>query len=805
MNSFKQALRQFAAHPGYGLVTVLTLGLGIGVNTAIFSMARGVLLRRLPYSESGALVHIVPRIAGTVGGELYFSVPEVLDYARQTRTLAAVAEYHSMAFNLLGHGEPDRVETGVVSANFFRTFGVAPLLGRDFRAEDEQSGAEPTLLLTYGYWRDRFGEDPGVVGQRLRMNGRSILVIGVLPPLPEYPGKEKVFMPTSGCPFRSSEEMKRGRNLRMVSLWGRLRPGLTLSLARADLATVNARLQREYPAAAVAGMTVSVVPVAADLLGSFRQTLIVLLATACLVLLIACANAANLTYTRLLSRDKELLLRGALGASRSRLVRQMVTESMLTSLLGGILGCALAFAALRLLVAFAYRFTARAGDIRIDAPVLLFSLLLALAAGLASGWVPAAQALRRRDLGGALREESGRATASAGRRRFQSSMVAAQVGVSFVLLIGAGLMIRSLLELLRVDPGFRTARVLTATVELPFSKYGSDPQMVGFFQQLIEKLADHPRVVSAAVSSDVPMTGSEHVSLRIQGLPVAAGRAAPRADLHVASDEYFRTLDIPLLAGREFGRQDGRASPRVAIVNRELARRCWPERSPVGQHVALEVPGESGWRLVVGVVGDVRQQGLAAPAGSAIYLPFVQFPSPGTQVFVRTRGDPSAFVPELRAVVHAVDSEQPVADPRTLDEVYSASLAPARLTTSLVGLFAALALAITGIGIGAAVSFAVAERFREMAIRMALGASGHEVLYLLFRQAMGPVLSGLALGIAGAVFLTRLLGSLLYGVKPTDPVALAAALLVLLATGVVTCLIPARRGAKADPMAILRA
>jgi putative ABC transport system permease protein len=806
LQDLKMACRQIAAHPGYSLVTVLTLALGIGANTAIFSVARGVLLRPLPYRHGPALVRLLPRAAGQAAVNVDFAVPEVDDYRRQTQTLAAVMEYHSMTFNLIGHGEPDRVQTGVVSANFFRAFGVAPLLGRDFRAEDEQHGADPVLLLTYDYWQDRFGGDPGVVGQRLRMNDRPILVIGVLPRLPAYPGKDRVFMPTSSCPFRSAASTEASRTTRMVSLFGQLRPGASVERARADVATISARLQRAYPATAVAGMTVAVAPVREELVGGFRPTLLILFGTVGLVLLLACANAANLTFARLLSREKEVVVRAALGASRARLTRQLLTESVLTALLGGVVGCLLAVFALGTFVTFAHRFTPRADEIRVDGLVLLFSLAVSLAAGLAAGWLPIVQALRH-NLASALKEGAGRSTAAAGKRRFRDLMVAAQVGLSFVLLIGAGLMVRSLVRLLAVDPGFRPERVLTATLDLPFSKYATGPQVAAFYQRLLQEVAADPAVVSAAVSSDVPMAGSDLFtpSFRVEGQPTPPGQPAPRTELHVASEDYFRTLGISIVEGRAFTRQDDAQAQETVIVNRDLARQWWPNRSAIGQRLALDLPKHPGWRTVVGVAADVRHQGLAAQSRNALYLPFLQLPGPGTEIFVRTRSEPAAFLADLRGKVAAIDPEQPVSDGRTLEEVYSSALAPTRLTTLLLSLFAALALVITAIGIGAAVSFAVGERVQEMAIRMALGADGGNVLSLLFRRAMGPVLAGLALGLAAAYALTRLLSQLLFGVKPNDPLAVSAALLVLLAIGVLTCFLPARRAAKLDPASQLRA
>ncbi|HTQ80369.1 MAG TPA: ABC transporter permease, partial [Thermoanaerobaculia bacterium] len=799
IQDIKQAFRQIAAHPGFTLVTVLTLGLGIGANTAIFSVARGVLLRPLPYAHGGALVHIMPRAAGTAGDDLYFPVPEVFDYRRQTQTLSSVMEYHSMAFTLLGHGDPDRVQTGVVSSNFFHEFGVRPVLGRDFRPEDEQPGADPVLLLTYDYWRDRFGADPSIIGQRLRMNDKPILVVGVLPSLPSYPGKDQIFMPTESCPYRSKTSTKASRTFRLVSLWGRLKPGVTLEKAQADLSTIAARDQKEYPAAAIAGMSLSLVPVREELVGHFRPTLVILFGTVGLVLLLACANAANLTFARLLSREKEVVVRAALGASRGRLIRQLLTESVLTSLIGGAVGCLMAISGLGLLIAFTSRFTPRATEVHIDAPVLLFSLVLSVLVGLASGWVPTVQALRH-NLAAALKEGTGRSTASVGKRRFRDLMVAAQVGVSFVLLIGAALMVRSLVRLVQVDPGLRADQVLTATLELPQSKYAPGPPVVAFYQRLLQDLESQADVVSATVSSDVPMGDAEFLTpaYQVEGQIVPPGRPAPRADLHIASEDYFKTLGIPMREGHAFTSQDAGVSSPVVIVNQELARQWWPNRSALGRRINIDLPRGPQWRTVIGVVADAHYRLTDAPRPS-LYVPFAQLPGNASQLFIRTRTDPNAFIADLRSTVAEIDRDQPVANVQTLEQVRGSAMSPTRLTTILLSLFAALALAITGIGIGAAVSFAVAERLQEMAIRMALGADGGSVLSLLFKRAMGPVLLGLAFGFGAEILLTRLLAALLFGVKTSDPLALAGALLTLLAIGAVTCLLPARRATKVDP------
>ncbi|MEA2692534.1 MAG: hypothetical protein QOJ16_1921 [Acidobacteriota bacterium] len=807
------ALRQLRRNPGFTAATVLTLALGIGANTAIFSIVSGVLLRPLPFQDGERLVQVKHGQPGPGPETVFFSVPELADYRAQSRALASWMEYHSMSFILLGYGEPDRVRTGVVSANAFDVLGVRPALGRPFREDDDRPGAPPVLLLSDHYWRSRIGGDPAIVGRTLRMNDKPITVVGVLPPLPPFPGQDDVYMPTSACPYRSSERLIHNRSAHLISLFGRLPPGGTLAAAQTEVSGLAGRLRQAHPESYPAGSetALAVVPAQDQLLGSFRPTLFLLLGTVGLVLLIACANVGNLALARLLAREREVVLRSALGAGRGRLVRQMLTESTVLALAGGALGLLFATLGRQLLVAFAQRFTPLAEEVGVDWKVLAFTLAVSLLAGIAFGLLPALHATRQ-DLNTALKE-GGHATAGRGRHRFRNALVVLQVAVSFVLLIAAGLTVQSTLALSRVDAGFTDRNVLTATISLPFSRYRTNQKTIGFFDALLPRVEALPGVLSAALGSSVPLTGTQFTpSFRIEGRAdgdtVQGGQPETRAAFHVATPGYFHTLGIPLVAGRSLQPTDGANALPVVVINRSMARHYWAGGNPVGQRIALTGGGGNGpnWLTIVGVVGDVKLEGLAdaAGAGDAFYLPFAQNGAGAMNLVVRTAADPFALLPAIRGAVREIDPDQPVSDVSTLEQVRGASVAPSRLTAALLLLFGTLAFVVTAMGLAAVIAFSVTERTQEIGIRTALGAGRWEVLALVLSHGLGLVLAGLGVGAAGALAASRLLSSLLFGIRPTDPATFAAVALLLLAVVGVACYVPARRAVGIDPSVALR-
>jgi predicted permease len=712
-------------------------------------------------------------------------------------------EYHSMSFVLLGEGEPDRVQTGVISANGFEVLGVKPILGRGFRGGDDQPGAPPVLILSHRYWLHRFGGDPGIIGKSLQMNDKPIEVVGVLPPLPDFPGADDVFMPNAACPFRSSQRMIDNRNVRILSLYGLLKTGAGVPEAQAEMKILSDRLHRQYPDSYPenADFALSLVPVGEELTRELRPTIKVLIVTVSLVLLIACANVGNLALARLLRREREMVLRAALGASRSRLVRQVLTESVTLALGGGLLGLLLAKVAMGFLVAFARRFTPLADQVGIDSRVLLFALGLSALTGVVFGLLPALQATRR-DLVSALKQGGSQGTAGRSRHRLRSALVVAQIAVSYVLLVAGGLTAKSVLELRKVDAGFKEANVIKMDLGLPFSRYRGN-QVLDFYKNLLPRIEAFPGVVSTAVASSVPLSGDLATpSFEIEGRDSSRAVTEQRAASRIASPDYFKTLGIPLLKGRTFLASDDENAPPIVVVNQAMARHFWPGEDAVGKRIDIGLG--IGWITIVGVVGDVRQNGLDAEAGDAFYFPFLQFGGREMTLFVRTAANPMGMVPRIRVAIHDVDPEQPVSGVRTLEEVRSESATPFRLVALLLVSFSVLAFIVTVAGLSGMMAFLVTERTREIGIRSALGADRESVLWMVFGQGMALVLLGLILGGGGALIGSRLLSSLLFGVRPGDPVTLTLVSLVLLGVAAVTCLLPARRAASIDPMVALR-
>jgi len=797
-------LRQLVKNPGFALAAVLTLALGIGTNTAIFSMVRGVLLRPLPYANGGHLVHIGYRDPAPDVSNIFFSAQEINDYRRQSKTLASIEEYHSMTFTLLSKGEPDRVRTGVVSSSFFDSFGVKPLLGRSFHPDEGEMGAAPVVLLSYPYWRNHFGADPEIIGKGFVLDGKPVTVVGVLPPIPLFPDENDVFVPPGACSVRSSEYAESNRKARMLSLFGRLAPGATAAQAQAEAGALVGGWRRDNPDLYPEERyhDIPVVPVQEELTGHFRPTLLILLATVGLVLLLACLNVANLTLSRMRNREREVALRAALGAGRGRLISQLLTESTILSLLGGVLGVVLAFSGLRLLRAFAGQFTPRASEITIDGPVLLFTVLISVLTGLLFGLFPAFQASARN--AAATLKAGGRSTVGLGSRRFRSLLTISQVAISFILLIGAGLAVRSFLKLREVDPGFDLDHVATMTLTLS-SVYPGTPEILSFYEPLLARLQAVPGVTAIGLASDLPLEDDGFSPLfEIEGQTLPEGEEA-RANFDIASEGFFQALRIPLIRGRFFVPNDSKDAPPVVIINESFARRYWPERDPVGQRIVLKYRGAGDSPLtIVGVVKDVKQLGLNVETGPAFYLPFRQVVGPEMRLFVRMAGDPLTVVPDIVRLIHERDPQLPVTDVRTMAQVRDKSLAPVSLTALLLTLFAALAATIAVLGISGVVSSSVAERTHEIGIRSALGAGRGDLLGTILWQGMAPVVIGLLLGVAGALALTRFLSSLLFGIVPNDLLTYLAVAALLLVASALACLVPARHAMNIDPLLALR-
>jgi putative ABC transport system permease protein len=807
LRDIRFGIRTLNKNRAFAALAVVTLGLGIGANTAIFSVIEGVLLKPLPYTNGDRLLLV--RQSAPLAGQpnAGVSIGELYDYRASTRAFDALVEYHQMNFDLLKRGEPDRVNAGVVSHDFFDVLGIQPMLGRSFVAHDDDPGADAVLILSYSYWQAKFGGDPSIVGQVFQMNDRPHTVIGVLPNVPHYPQENDVYMPVSACPFRAAAEktyLQNRRNFRLT-VFGRLKPGTTPAQATSDVEAICSRFTRGDPKTyrPGSGFTSTTLEVREALTTNARPLLLILLATTGFVLAIACANVANLMLARLLRRDRELAVRTALGAGRGQLVRQLLTESLILSLAGGAFGILFAASTLSMLASFVGRFTARTGEIAIDPWVLAFAVLVSIATGVLFGTFPALSA--RVDLSAAMKQ-GGRGTGTgAGQRRTQNALIVAQVAVSVVLLAGAGLLLASFYRLQAADAGYRADHVLSAEAFGNFSKYPDIDAQVRFYEPVLERLRAEPGVVSAAVTDAVPLSGSRPFAapFAIEGKATDDQARRPTVDLRVATPDYFKTLGVPVVAGRTFNQHDEqKGAPAVIVVNKAMLR-YWDGRDPIGSRVSFD-PQHEQWATVIGIVGDVRQFGLEQSVAQ-VYQPMSQSQGFAGRFLVRTTGDPLAIARILRDDVHAVDPAMPVVNVKTLDDLRDRYLATPRLTALLLTVFAALALVVTMAGITGVIATSVSQRTQEFGVRMALGASRERVLALVIGQGLTLVAAGLAAGLAASIGLTRVLSAYLFQTQPTDPGALAAVAVAFIAAGVCACAGPAWRATTVDPMTALRA
>jgi putative ABC transport system permease protein len=809
LQDLRYALRTLIRNPGFALVAILTLGLGIGANTAVFSAINAVVLRPLPYGDPSRLVLIRQSAPAAGRPDTGVSIKEYFDYREQSREFEALVEYHQMSFDLLRRGEPDRVDTGVVSHNFFDVLGIRPILGRTFVADDDKPGAEPVLILSHRYWTSKFAGDASVVGQVFEMNDRPHLVIGVLPDVPHYPEENDVYMPVLACPFRAAAERRIPQNRRVFSIlnvFGKLKPGVPPETAASGVGAICHSFTRDNPAAyrATSGFQATTIDVQSALTEDARPMLLVLLGTTALVLLLACANVANLTLARLLRRERELALRTALGLPWGRLMQQLLTESAVLALLGGIVGLGFAAATMNLLRMFLGRLTSRAEEISLDPWVLAFTLIVATATGMVFGTLPAV-ATSRVQLAEPLKEGGRGGGTAPAKRRLQEALVIAQVAVSVILLIAAGLLIASFLRLQRVNPGYRSDGVLSAQASGNFSKYPDADSLLRVYLPLVDRLHQVPGVQSAAITTGVPLSATQPFNV-----PFVIERDAnddpdrrPSTDVRIASTRYFETLRVPILGGRAFTESDSRDAPLVVMINQSSVRH-WAGRDPIGTRVSLD-NGQT-WRTVIGIVGDIRQFGLNREVQAQIYLPMRQAPFafPG-QILVRTAGEPMLLARAVREAVHALDPDMPVEDVVTLSELRHTSLGTPRITATLLSIFAGLAFFVTLTGIAGVLATSVAQRTREIGIRMALGESRTSVLRSVLQRGLILTGVGLLIGFIGALLTTRFLAAYLYATEPSDPATLAAVAIAFVAAALVACAGPAWRAMRVDPMIALRA
>jgi putative ABC transport system permease protein len=811
MNDLLQDLRYGARmllkNPGFTLIAAVTLTLGIGANTAIFSVINGVLLKPLPYAEPERLVAVWEvRHDGRRGSVSY---PNFVDWRAQNGVFERIAIYRDTAMALTGGGEPANLRAIVTTPDLFPLLDARPQLGRGFLPEEEKAGSR-VVVLGHGAWRKYFGADPNLVGKRIKLNGRDFSVVGVMPAGFNFPVEAEqadLWVSTAISSERDDpkeESLNDQRGAHIYEAIARLKPGVTLTAAQTDLETVMGRLRAQYPDD-VGGDHTAMRPYLNELVGDVERALLTLFAAVGVVLLIACANVASLLLARALARQREIAVRAALGASWGRIVRQLLTESLLLAAVGGIAGLLLATWGVDLLKALSPADLPRMQDVRLDERVLAFTLLVSLLTGLVFGLIPALRAARA-DLNEALKE-GGRGGESSRRNRLRSAMVVAEVAMAMTLLVGAGLLINSFVRLQRVNLGFDPSQVLTLTVELPEARYREGRQIINFNQELLRRVEGLPGVRSAAMVFKSPLSGDPSTTFEVEGQAPPDNSHRLYAGARVSTPGYFRTLGIPFVSGRDFSERDEEKSAPVIIINETLAECYFPNQNPIGKRLRPEIaiaPSGPPWREIIGVVGAVRHGGPGKEPRPEFFLPHTQMPFLTLTTVVRVAGDPLAMVGAVRKEVRALDGELPVGRVKTLDQYLTESVAQPRFNTLLLALFAGVAMTLTAVGLYGVMAYSVSARMREIGVRVALGARRHDVLRLVISQGMKLTLIGLAIGLVTALALTQLMAGLLFGVTPTDPATFALIALLLAGVAMLACYIPARRATKVDPMVALR-
>jgi len=793
--------------PGFTFVAVVALALGIGANTAIFSVVNAVLLRPLPFVNAEQLVKVYGGRARGGTGYTPVSYPDFADYKKQAQSFDRVASYSLAGTTLMSGGdEPERLDGAVVSAELFPMLDAKPALGRVFSAEEDQPGAAPVIVLSYGLWQRRFNSDPKISGQEIKIGGRTATVLGVMPAGFKFPvqaDRVDYWSPLSSDP--GIAPLLTARGMRFLPVIASLKPNVTLRQAEAEMNTIASRLAAQYPATNTGG-SVHLESLHEDLVGDIRPALLVLLGAVGFVLLIACANVANLSLARAAARSKEIAIRTALGASRMRVVRQLLTESLLLSLCGGAVGLMLAVWGVDLLVAASPPDIPRLAEIGIDGRVLLFTLGVSILTGIVFGIAPALQ-ISKHDLNESLKEGDRGSTEGLRRNRVRGLLVVSEVALSLMLLVGAGLLIKSFLHLLETDPGYDTERVLAADIALARTKYPEPDQQAVFFQQAIQRVAALPGVEAVGATTLLPLGGSDtRISFNIEGHPPFPRGETPAARYQIASPDYFRVMNIPLHKGRSFTEQDAKDSPPVVIVSEAFARRFFADEDPIGKRVLIDTVAENPPPSeIIGVVGDVRHGGLDAKTEMGFYVSYLQSPARNMELVVRSRSiDPALLSSDVRGAIKEIDKNQLIWEMRTMSRLVAQSVAPRRFNMLLLGAFAFVALVLAIVGIYGVMAYTVTQRTHEIGIRLALGAQTTDVLRLIVTQGMMLALVGVGIGLAGAFATTRLMRSLLYGVSATDPLIFFGVSLLLAFVALVACYIPARRAMRVDPMVALR-
>ncbi len=795
--------RMLRKNPGFTAVVALTLALGIGANTAIFSVVNAVLLRPLAYKDADRLMWLsetrLPEVPSFNPSPANF-----LDWQKQNTVFEQLEAVNGRDFNLVSGANPERIKGLVATHGFLSMLGLRPWIGRDFFPDEDRPGHNNVAILSHELWQRRFGGDPNILNQTIKLDDQPFTVIGVMPPNRDLRWRDDHIW----IPIAFTADQIQNRRGGILNVFGRLKPGVSLEQARAEMSIIADRLANQYPDTN-AGWNVSVTPLLESAVSEIRPSLLLLLGAVAFVLLIACANVANLLLARAAVRRKEIAVRTALGASRRRIVRQLLTESLLLSLAGGIIGLALASWGLKILMAMADNFWPRVMDVSLDVRILTFTTGITLLTGLSFGLVPALQTSKP-NLNEMLKD-AGRGSTESGRRRLvRNALVVVEVAISLVLLVGAGLLMRSFIGLQKVDPGFDPKNALTISLSLTERKYPESDRQASFYSRLIESVSALPGVQATGAASAVPFSNAHWGSnigrgFRIEGR--TGDQAGGGTSYFSVSPGYFRAMGIPLLRGRLFTKFDTKGAPRVAIINSTMANRYFPNEDPIGKRIQLISMFNNGpevYREIVGIVGDVRSYGLDQETPPQTYEPYTQEPFPSMTLVARTAGDPTSLNETIRREVLQLDKEQPIFSSETLDRLVATSIGQRRFSMVLFAVFAASAIALASVGLYGVMSYSVAQRTQEVGIRMALGAQRRDVLGLILRHGLGLTLSGVAIGLIAAWAATRLLVNLLYGVSPNDPLTFIGVSLLLISVALLACYLPARRATKVDPIVALR-
>ena len=808
LQDIRYALRQLRRSPGFTIVAILTLALGLGANSAIFSVIDAVLLRPLPYHAPSRLVAVKPTEPGR-RDDIGVSYPTFLDWRSRNDVFDGLSVFRQDDFILTGRGEAAHLTGAVVSASLFSVLGIPPAMGRNFILdEDKPSGTGLPIIVSHSLWQNRFGSDPKIVGQTLTLDGQTFAVVGVMPagfqfPVQRTPVEFWTTIALDSQPVNGSPPMTAQRGAAYLDVIARLKPQVTLQTAHTEMAGIQTGLNRQYPENRPKG--ISLVLEADAVVGDMRLGLYILLGAVGLVLLIACANLSNLLLARATTRSKEISVRTALGATRWMIVRQLLAESVLLATVGAIAGLALAAWGIKFLTALAPADLPRITESGLNLQVLIFTALVALFTGILFGLVPALQAAKP-ELATSLKEGGRSGTETLGRSRLRSVLIVAETALAIVLLVGAGLLLRSLVGLGRVDPGFAKDHVITFGLDLP-GRYGH-PERVAFYRSLLEQIRATPGVRSASAAFPLPMSADDvNTSFDVEGRPMRQSER-PVTTLHIIDRDYFHTLGVPLLSGREFTPQDdAKGATPVVIISQRLAKQVFPGEDAVGRRIKPGISsGDSGepMRVIVGVVGDVKVEGVGAPAILESYVPYAQLSFAPMSVLVRTQVPPGSMVPTLTGEVQSLDRTLPLLHVKTMDEYVDDSIVGTRFEAFLLGAFGILAFLLTAVGLYGVISYTVAQRTREMGIRLALGADRNAILAMVVKNGTLLAGAGVVIGLAAAFLLTRLMASLLFGVGPKDPITFFCVPVVLIMVAILASYIPARRAAKVDPMVALR-